>query len=709
MCSVSINYTKHGTSNSASKNSTKYSLNNKTLANDEQSYPGYLALYGLTESAFSKKPDDKFFYLGTEQARRLTELKSLILDRNLILNIRGARGIGKSSLIKRFVKISDKSLRFSYFSAKPKMNSDQMFFNVSAGFGLSGIADDDTNFKQVCINNIKYLEDSGVTPILIIDNVQRFAIDTLKSVFELVNRWDKNHPKLRIILLSDLSFKETLEQEKIKHLRILISNIIELEPLSKEQVERYIHHRLAIAGLDGSNPISRKACSAIFDKSKGIPKRINHYCHLALNDGMTEMGMKDFFDGENFSFPIRKYLVTGSIMAIFLGVLFSVFDENRENQEKKLLVTPSINQKINESDINSVKATISTPKAAKSITVTKVLAPKIIYDFTQIKLNLTKEITAENLNKIAGLQVVKKSTTTIKVKSTEKPKKKLSAKNNASSKSQIIKPIKKKSIKKPKIVKLTKTTKSSTVSAKKTPVRAASVAKKKEKQSNNSKKYDVSKLTTITSKSFPEIISVKPLLLSSVKSERTVSLFGAGFGKKSKVTIYGNGILKEMHETKIKYISSNQINIKIIPSDYPRKNWIVITDPKKGKSNSKLFEITRFIPIKSNLSIQDSEWILAQKGNMYILHVLGSKDKSKIVNFKHFDKIKGQLAVFVNNRNNEKWYHLIVGVFKSRYEAKLAMQDLPPTANKPWISPIREIQKVIYRLNQKTASSSQKF
>ncbi len=696
---MSNNYSKPDTSNSSFQYSIEHDLNIKLTNNDEQSSPEYLALYGLTESAFSKKPDDKFFYLGTEQARSLSEIKHLLQNRNLILNIRGVRGIGKSSLIKRFVKISDKSLRFSYFSAKPKMSSDQMFFSVSAGFGLSGISDENSSFKQVCINNIKYLESSGVTPVLIIDNVQRFDIDTLKSVFELVNRWDKNHPKLRILLLSDLSFKATLELEEIKHLRILISNVIELEPLSQEQVERYIHHRLTIAGLDGNNPISRKSCAAIFDKSKGIPKRINYYCHLALQDGMTEMGMKDFFAGENFSFPIRKYLVTGSFMVIFLGVLFSVFDESKQLQEKQIIVSSGVNQKINETAPDKVKQLVSTPINTKNITVvTEELTPKIIYDFTQIQLNLTQEISSENLNKIAGLYIIKKT----KVKSLEKQKKKLKQPN-----------------KKPKIIKLTKTTtlsknkskvvKRSKVSTKKVLVQTAQLIKKQKKQSNDLKKYDVSKLTIITSKKFPEIREVKPVLLNSVKSERTVSLFGARFGQKSKITIYGNGILKEIPETKIKYISPSQINIKIIPGDYPRKNWVVITDPIKGKSNSKSFEITRFISTKSNVLIQDFAWILAQKSNMYILHIFGTKDKNKIVNFQHFDKIKGQLALFISNRNGEKWYHLIVGLFKNRYEAKLAMQDLPQTANKPWISPIREIQKVIYRLDQKTASSSQKF
>lgn len=655
-------------------------MNKKKLTpRDEQSTPDYLALYGLSESAFSKKPDDKFFYLGTEQARRLTELKHLVQDRNLILNIRGVRGIGKSSLIKRFVKVSDKSLRFCYFSANAKMNSDQMFFNVSAGFGLSGIPDDNKNFKEICINNIKYLEQSDFIPILIIDNVHRFNIDTIKSVFELVNRWDKNHPKLRIILLSDLSIKATLELEEFKHLRILITHIIELEPLSHEQIERYIYHRLSIAGLEGSNPISQKSCLIILDKSKGIPHRINHLCHLALQNGMTEMGMKDFFDRENFNFPIRKYLVTISIMAIFFGILFSVYDGSKKYQEDQKIATVDIKPKPAKVNLDGDKKPESTSLSKKELNIKIQQAQQIIYDFKQIELNLTRKIAIENVAKIASLYEIDKPVKKIKVKV---------------KKIKLTKKIKKKTVKKTQVVKLTKTTQNHQKKLKN---------KIKQVKNNGLSKYDVNKLTTIISKKFPEIETVKPILLSSVKSERTVSLFGTRFGEKSRVTIYGNGILKEMHKDKIKYISPKQINIKIIPDDYPRKNWIVITDPKKGKSNSKLFEITRFTAPKSNLSMQDAEWILAQKSHKYILHILGSKDKKKIINFKYYEKIKGQYAVFVTHQNGEDWFHLIVGTYKTRYEAKLAIQKFPHTLKKPWIRSIADIQKAIQRLKQKTA------
>jgi len=658
-------------------------LSKKSNTVNDQHSPGYLALYGLREVAFSQELDDRFFFLDNEHAQRLSLLHNLIQDHNLFLHLYGDSGVGKTSLINRFVNIGEEDWRFSFFSANTMMNSEQLFFNISAGFGLSRITNGKNDFKETCIKNIALLENSGVIPILIIDDAQELSIDTLKSIFGLVNRWDKNHPKLRIILISTPPFDKILDSDSIKPLRKIISHVMEIEPLSEEQIERYIYFRLSIAGLDGGNPITPDACSVILEKSKGIPARINRLCHIALRDGMEEMSMKDFFDDHNFNFPLRKYLVTGSIMAIFLGVLFSVIEPYSFKVDKsqfplqlasniKLLntaiSTTSVlgyltDKKIKPDLNNSDDLIIENKVKIEKVTVKKQEFP--IYDFSKLKLISINDIARKNLTALDNI---------IKLKI-----------ENKNQDEAVITIVKKDNKEMPK-------------------VNSISVSDVSTSKSIDLANYDVDKLTRITSKNFPEIISITPIKIISGHIEQQISLFGLHFTQNSKISVYGSAGIKEIDNNRITFVSDTQININLISKNLSGKNWLVITDPENGKSNSKLLTTVHpTITSSDGINIKfmkGEQWILAQKSDLYILHLLGSKRKEEIADFIYDEDISGQYAVFETNRNGVEWYHLILGTYENRDAAKLAVQQFPRDINSPWIRPIKDIQKVIKRFNQ---------
>jgi len=657
---------------------------NKNKINKDQASPNYLAQYGLRESAFSQEIDDKFFFLDTDQAQRLNFLHNLIQDPNLFLHLSGVSGVGKTSLINRFINIGEEDWRFSLFSANAMMNSEQLFFNVSAGFGLSGIPDNNKNLKETCLSNISMLEKSGVVPILIVDDVQELPIDTLKSIFELVNRWDKNQPKLRIILVSDTKFESVLQSSEVKPLSNVISHVMELEPLVEEQIGRYIYFRLSVAGLDGGNPINPEACSVILEKSKGIPEKINSLCHIALRDGMDEMTMKEFFDDHNFDFPFRKYLITAAIMAIFLGVVFSVMEPYnfklsqkvtiQNNKELNSAISSSSmlghltdkkiiaeNKSINFTNNKTIELITSTKTDIiknKEINTQEIKSRSVkIYNFDQLLLNLVDDLTHKNSNAIFSII-------------------KIQFKNNSIS---------------------------SNDSQKKG---SAELLKKKIKiVSKDTKKYDIKTLTTIKSKNFPTIKSISRLKPISDEAEETISIFGLRFTQKSNIAIYGIAGKKAIDASKITYISETQLNVLINSKEFPGKNWIVVTDPENGKSNSKLFEISNSVKIKLAKPeirfIQDTAWILSQESHLYILHILGSKLKEELVKLAHSEKMNGQYALFETNKNGVQWYHLILGTYENREAAKTAIHNFPQQLKKPWIRPIKDIQTVIKRLNQK--------
>lgn len=186
--------------------------------------------------------------------------------------------------------------------------------------------------------------------------------------------------------------------------------------------------------------------------------------------------------------------------------------------------------------------------------------------------------------------------------------------------------------------------------------------------------------------------NAKPVKVSILTPDKKVI-------KKKKVS----GAVSSYNKDKLTKITSKSFS-KILPN---KQQQLISEKAQKiislhGKSNSKLLEIknktTAGTGEPSKRLIENKQWILAQKSDLYILLFLGSKHKKEIINFAQDENIKGQFAVFETNRNGNEWYHLILGTFKNRDAAKLAIQQIPEQLNKPWIRPIKDIQKVISKL-----------
>ncbi len=630
---------------------------NQTTINNAQQSPSYLHLYGLREAPFSQDLNDKFYFLDTDHAQRLRLINKLILDPNLFLHISGISGVGKTSFINHFVKLAEDNWRFSIFTANSIMTSEQLYFNVSSGFGLNAIPVDNRDLKDICVENVALLEASGEIPILIIDDVHELPLDSLKSIFKLVNRWDKNHPKLRVIIISNPEFKTTLTLDDFKSECSLISEHMEIEVLSDEQIKRYIYFRLSIAGVEGGGtPITHAVCSDIVEQSHGIPKKVNSLCHIALVNGIEHLTRENFFDGENFNFPLRKYLITGSFMAIFLGLIFGFFEP--DSQQHDITVVDSKKMSKHKNNIID-KAQVDN----NSITQTKIeIKAFTIYDFSTLEeKTFISNIRDKNANTITSIMNIQFELT-------------VAAKR---------KNVQAKKIKNISIKKLNDNSGEKNKTTKK-PVKIVT---------NNLLRYDINKLTTITSKDFPEIISITPRTLTAKNKEITISLYGQNFSKKSSITFYGVGGAREIPEYKISHVSDSQINVKLVPRYHQGQNWIVVTNPITGKSNSKLYEITSL----SRKYMEDTQWILAQKSNKFVLHLMGSKYKKSLIKFASEKQVTGQYAVFKTNRKGVGWYHLILGPYKNKESAKLAVRKLPQKMVTPWIRPIKDIQKVIRR------------
>src|SRR5207253_3312751 len=90
---------------------------------------------------------------------------------------------------------------------------------------------------------------------------------------------------IQIVLVGQTQLAANLSSPCLASLRQRISILCRLEPLTREEIVRYIEHRLRIAGYRGAPLFTDGALEWILVRSEGIPRNINNLRLNALLGG----------------------------------------------------------------------------------------------------------------------------------------------------------------------------------------------------------------------------------------------------------------------------------------------------------------------------------------------------------------------------------------------------------------------------------------
>jgi len=122
----------------------------------------------------------------------------------------------------------------------------------------------------------------GNNVVLIIDEAQNLKPSTLEQIRLLSNLETEKEKLLQIVLVGQPELREKLKSPKLKQLRQRISVRYHILPLDKDELIKYIKHRLSVAGSFNAVEFSKEAIEEIYRYSQGIPRVINILCDKAL-------------------------------------------------------------------------------------------------------------------------------------------------------------------------------------------------------------------------------------------------------------------------------------------------------------------------------------------------------------------------------------------------------------------------------------------
>lgn len=242
-------------------------------------YMDVLTHHGLNESPFRISPDPRFLYLSDQVREAMAKCEYMTHNRIGPLYIYGPIGSGKTSILRRLHETLRDDPRYNVsmlISANIK-TSNAFLRIIMEEFGVKTERAYDQslrNFNQFLIDQYQ----AERVPILLIDEAQNMARDTLRLIHYLLNFETSKAKLLQIVLVG----QEELA-ERILRYRELASRMfpIAINAMSPDELRKMIEFRWMVAG--GTNvPFDSDAFGVIFELSRGLPRDAIKLCDEAL-------------------------------------------------------------------------------------------------------------------------------------------------------------------------------------------------------------------------------------------------------------------------------------------------------------------------------------------------------------------------------------------------------------------------------------------
>jgi len=250
----------------------------------------YEDFYGFVQSPFSLTPDPRFLYRSESHDVALQQVWQAIRRKEGFIVLTGDIGTGKTTLSRTLLEQFDETT-FTTLILDPFLSVEELLREVLLSFGV--VSKDALKTGRLAAASkhelVRTLHDFllSLVPlhgsaVLIIDEAQHLSSDVLEEIRVLSNLETNDQKLLQVVIVGQLNLIEMLHKPDLRQLDQRISIRCYLKPLTREEVEAYVTHRLSVAS--GSTPVTftPKAFDLVHSISGGVPRIINLVCDRAL-------------------------------------------------------------------------------------------------------------------------------------------------------------------------------------------------------------------------------------------------------------------------------------------------------------------------------------------------------------------------------------------------------------------------------------------
>ena len=253
--------------------------------------------YGFSGKPFQLTPDHKFFFNSKGHNRAMAYLRYGLEQGEGFIVITGGIGTGKTTLVRNlFEELSDTEVMAAQL-VTTQVEPEDMLRMVCASFGLvhEGLNKATLLHNLEAVARARHAE--GKQILLVVDEAQNLPARSVEELRMLSNFQVNNKALVQSFLLGQEGFKRTLQSPGMEQFRQRIIASYHLEPLSEDEMEKYIKHRLQLVGWEDNPSFGEGVFGKIYEFTGGVPRRINALCDRFMLFGCLEerdsLGVED--------------------------------------------------------------------------------------------------------------------------------------------------------------------------------------------------------------------------------------------------------------------------------------------------------------------------------------------------------------------------------------------------------------------------------
>ncbi|WP_417535540.1 ExeA family protein [Methylophaga sp.] len=240
----------------------------------------YTEHFGLNFKPFNLVPDPKFLYLSPVHKKALTMLEYGLMSQAGFTVVTGEIGAGKTTLIRSLLKKLDDEYLIGLINNTSESFGELMEWVLDA-LEIPSSATDNAGRYRDYVDFVVEQHAKGKKIVLIVDEAQNLSVKALEELRLLSNVNIDADIFMQLVLTGQPELSDKLNLPELEQFAQRIGVEYHLKALSYPETQKYIEHRMEIAGAD-HKIFTNEACAAIFCYSEGVPRRINNLCDFAL-------------------------------------------------------------------------------------------------------------------------------------------------------------------------------------------------------------------------------------------------------------------------------------------------------------------------------------------------------------------------------------------------------------------------------------------
>src|SRR6478672_10269695 len=236
----------------------------------------YESFFGLNDKPFSLTPNPRFVFYSQQYREAEGQLLYGIGNREGFMLVTGQPGTGKTTLCRDLIEKLDHNKIHSALIFNPFLNAHEMLAALLSEFGVS--APEKASRKELLDRLNQFLLAQlvlGKRCVAIFDEAQHLSTEFLEQIRVLSNLETDQEKLLQIILVGQPELLDKIRTPGMAQLDQRVSIRCRLTDLSAQETDRYIHHRMNVAGARGQVRFDPRAIADIHRSSSGVPRLIN--------------------------------------------------------------------------------------------------------------------------------------------------------------------------------------------------------------------------------------------------------------------------------------------------------------------------------------------------------------------------------------------------------------------------------------------------